>query len=99
TCSVEVAGADRAGLPSPDELVQSRQRLLDRRVFVGLVGEIQVDPLYAQAAEAAVELAQDAVVAEAPVVGIAADRPEDLGAQQHRRLAFAGPRPAPAHAS
>ena len=49
-----------------------------------------------EAAEAAVELAQDAFVAEAAIVGIAGDRPEDLAAQQDRRIALAAPGPDPA---
>ena len=53
--------------------------------------EVHVDPLDAEPAEAPLDLAPNPPGGETPIVGVALDRMEDLGAQQHVRAACRTP--------
>ena len=88
---VEIARADRAHLPGLNELVERPQRLLDRRLRVGLVRQVQVEPLDSQPLQAAFQLPQDPLARETAIGGVSGHRPVDLRAEQNRLAALAAP--------
>src|SRR5207248_2637433 len=55
----DVAPAHRADLPFADELAEDSERVGQRRVRIGLVRQVQVDALDAEAAKAALDGAPD----------------------------------------
>ena len=64
--------------PWPEERLEGGDRLGHRRVRVGLVREVEVEPLDAETAEACLRLAQDPLAGE-PAIGAGLDRVERLG--------------------
>src|SRR5439155_22839346 len=78
--AVDVAATDRAHLPLADEFVEGGERVPERRVRIGLVGQVHVDTLDAETAQAPLELPADPLGREAVVGRVALDGVEDLRA-------------------
>ena len=88
-----VARADVVDRPCAHEVVERAERLVERRVRVGLVREEQVEMARAEALQAPLDLALQVPAREAVVVRAVADGVERLARQQHlvaHRRALAG---------
>ena len=75
---VVVAEPPRGDRALGEQRLERADRLGERRVRVGVVREVQVDPLDAEALEAALDVAPDPVGREAAVGRVARHRVEDL---------------------
>ena len=86
-----IRSAQVAQLALVHQVVERAQRLVQRRAGVGLVDQVHVQVLDAQAAQAGIDLAHDLAARQAAIVRAIADRIEHLRAEQQliaHRAAF-----------
>jgi hypothetical protein len=83
-----VGQPDVSDLALPDQVVVDGQGLLQRGVWVGVVGVVEIDPIRFQPPQARLDLTDDVPAGQPPVVDVEPDDPVGLGGD-HQLVAAA----------